>query len=221
PPGPYSLSLAISVPLSITPHPSLCSWGILSSHLRDYTAVCTTELGRANKLSCEFSRSNIEMIALSIDSLEDHRGWTKVSAASKMESGCAFLFPIIADSHRKLAVGLAMLDHDEKDKDGIPLTATVDFSIGPDKRLKLSLLYLPTMAWNFDEILRAVDGQQLTAQNQLATPADWQVSQSLSNSDINLHSVQHQLTCHWHSESIHTPSPFPHFVTIQPYSKMD
>uniref|UniRef100_A0A8C7H4G9 Alkyl hydroperoxide reductase subunit C/ Thiol specific antioxidant domain-containing protein n=1 Tax=Oncorhynchus kisutch TaxID=8019 RepID=A0A8C7H4G9_ONCKI len=148
----------------------LLNWGILSSHLRDYTAVCTTELGRANKLSCEFSRSNIEMIALSIDSLEDHRGWTKVSA-----SGCAFLFPIIADSHRKLAVGLAMLDHDEKDKDGIPLTATVDFSIGPDKRLKLSLLYLPTMAWNFDEILRAVDGQQLTAQNQLATPADWQV----------------------------------------------
>uniref|UniRef100_A0A8C7RPU3 Uncharacterized protein n=1 Tax=Oncorhynchus mykiss TaxID=8022 RepID=A0A8C7RPU3_ONCMY len=127
-------------------------------------------------LSCEFSRSNIEMIALSIDNLEDHRGWTKVLA----ESGCAFLFPIIADTHRMLAVGLAMLDHDEKDKDGIPLTATVDFSIGPDKRLKLSLFYLPTMAWNFDEILRVVDGQQLTAQNQLATPAEWQVSHQVS-----------------------------------------
>ncbi|XP_064848050.1 peroxiredoxin-6-like, partial [Oncorhynchus masou masou] len=161
-----------------------CRWGILFSHLRDYTAVCTTEMGRADKLSCEFSRSNIKIIALSIDSLEDHRGWTKPTTMRK-ESGCAFLFPIIADSHRKLAVGLAMLDHDEKDKDGIPLTATVDFSIGPDKRLKLSLLYLPTMAWNFDEILRVVDGQQLTAQNQLATPADWQVSQSVSRSLSN------------------------------------
>nr|XP_046213691.1 peroxiredoxin-6-like [Oncorhynchus gorbuscha] len=159
------------------------SWGILFSHLRDYNAICTTELGRADKLSCEFSRSNIEMIALSIDSLEDHRGWTKTSYPTTMrkESGCAFLFPIIADSHRKLAVGLAMLDHDKMVKDGIPLTATVDFSIGPDKRLKLSLFYLPTMAWNFDEIPRVVDGQQLTAQNQLANPADWQVSQSLSN----------------------------------------
>uniref|UniRef100_A0A8K9XKF2 Alkyl hydroperoxide reductase subunit C/ Thiol specific antioxidant domain-containing protein n=1 Tax=Oncorhynchus mykiss TaxID=8022 RepID=A0A8K9XKF2_ONCMY len=132
-------------------------------------------------LSCEFSRSNIEMIALSIDNLEDHRGWTKVLA----ESGCAFLFPIIADTHRMLAVGLAMLDHDEKDKDGIPLTATVDFSIGPDKRLKLSLFYLPTMAWNFDEILRVVDGQQLTAQNQLATPAEWQVSVEARNLERN------------------------------------
>uniref|UniRef100_A0A8C7J390 Thioredoxin domain-containing protein n=1 Tax=Oncorhynchus kisutch TaxID=8019 RepID=A0A8C7J390_ONCKI len=100
------------------------SWGILFSHPCDYTPVCTTELGRAAKLSDEFSRRNVKMIALSIDSLEDHRGWTKdILAYNNEESGCAFPFPIIADHQRELAVALGMLDPDEKDKDGMPLTA--------------------------------------------------------------------------------------------------
>uniref|UniRef100_A0A4W5P916 Alkyl hydroperoxide reductase subunit C/ Thiol specific antioxidant domain-containing protein n=1 Tax=Hucho hucho TaxID=62062 RepID=A0A4W5P916_9TELE len=163
------LSLSRCFCPSIHHHPPLSVAGVSCSPISVTTPVCTTELGRAPKLSGEFSRSNIKMIALSIDSLEDHRGWTEVSTASQMESGCAFLFPIIADSHRKLAVALGMLDHGEKDKCGIPLTAT-DFFIGPDKRLKLSLLYPPTMARNFDEILRVVEGLQLTAQNQVATP---------------------------------------------------
>ncbi|KAL0966273.1 hypothetical protein UPYG_G00293230 [Umbra pygmaea] len=149
------------------------SWGILFSHPRDYTPVCTTELGRAAKLSCEFSRRSVKMIGLSIDSLEEHHGWTKdILAYNREESGLPF--PIIADSHRELAVSLGMLDPDEKDKDGLPLTARCVFIIGPDKRLKLSLLYPATTGRNFDEILRVIDSLQLTAQNRVATPVDWQ-----------------------------------------------
>ncbi|XP_013996229.1 peroxiredoxin-6 [Salmo salar] len=151
------------------------SWGILFSHPSDYTPVCTTELGRAAKLSDEFSRRNVKMIALSIDSLEDHHGWTKdILAYNNEESGCAFPFPIIADNQRELAVALGMLDPNEKDKDGMPLTARCVFVIGQDKKLKLSLLYPATTGRNFDEILRVVDSLQLTAKNRVATPADWQ-----------------------------------------------
>ncbi|XP_010888595.1 peroxiredoxin-6-like isoform X2 [Esox lucius] len=151
------------------------SWGILFSHPRDYTPVCTTELGRATTLCLEFSRRNVKMIALSIDSLEDHHGWIKDILAYNTEGcGGAFPFPIIADHHRELAVGLGMLDPEEKDEHGMPLTARCVFVIGPDKRLKLSLLYPATTGRNFDEILRVIDSLQLTAHSRVATPADWQ-----------------------------------------------
>uniref|UniRef100_A0A674AYW5 Peroxiredoxin-6 n=1 Tax=Salmo trutta TaxID=8032 RepID=A0A674AYW5_SALTR len=163
------------------------SWGILFSHPSDYTPVCTTELGRAAKLSDEFSRRDVKMIALSIDSLEDHHGWTKdILAYNNEESGCAFPFPIIADNQRELAVALGMLDPNEKDKDGMPLTARCVFVIGQDKKLKLSLLYPATTGRNFDEILRVVDSLQLTAKNRVATPADWQVSQPIPVKLYNL-----------------------------------
>ncbi|XP_059199725.1 peroxiredoxin-6-like isoform X2 [Centropristis striata] len=151
------------------------SWGILFSHPRDYTPVCTTELGRAARMSSEFSKRNVKMIALSIDCLEDHHGWTKdILAYNCEESSCTSLpFPIIADSKRELAVALGMLDPVEKDQDGLPLTARCVFIIGPDKTLKLSLLYPATTGRNFDEILRVVDSLQLTAGRRLATPADW------------------------------------------------
>nr|ACQ57923.1 Peroxiredoxin-6 [Anoplopoma fimbria] len=101
------------------------SWGVLFSHPRDYTPVCTTELGRAARLSSEFSKREVKMIALSIDCLEDHHGWSKdILAYNCEESACCSLpYPIIADSKRELAVALGMLDPDEKDKDGLPLTA--------------------------------------------------------------------------------------------------
>ncbi|XP_062336843.1 peroxiredoxin-6-like [Osmerus eperlanus] len=150
------------------------SWGILFSHPRDYTPVCTTELGRAAKLSSEFTKRNVKMIALSIDNVEDHCGWSKdILAYNNEEPGCVLPFPIIADSQRELAVSLGMLDPDEKDKDGMPLTARCVFIIGPDKKLKLSLLYPATTGRNFDEILRVIDSLQLTAQKRVATPADW------------------------------------------------
>ncbi|XP_036938800.1 peroxiredoxin-6-like [Acanthopagrus latus] len=151
------------------------SWGILFSHPRDYTPVCTTELGRAARLSSEFSKRGVKMIALSVDCLQDHHGWTKDILGYNCEdpASSSLPFPIIADCKRELAVALGMLDPDEKDKDGMPLTARCVFIIGPDKRLKLSLLYPATTGRNFDEILRVVDSLQLTAGKRVATPADW------------------------------------------------
>ncbi|XP_003219904.1 peroxiredoxin-6 [Anolis carolinensis] len=150
------------------------SWGILFSHPRDFTPVCTTELGRAAKLAPEFAKRNIKMIALSIDDVKDHLSWSKdINAYNGDEATEKLPFPIIADSKRELAVQLGMLDPDEKDKDGIPLTARVVFVFGPDKKLKLSILYPATTGRNFDEILRVVDSLQLTATKKVATPVDW------------------------------------------------
>ncbi|KAI1892032.1 hypothetical protein AGOR_G00149810 [Albula goreensis] len=150
------------------------SWGVLFSHPRDYTPVCTTELGRAAKLSDEFKKRNVKMIALSIDSVEDHVGWSKdIMAYNNEEPGCKFPFPIIADDKRELAVTLGMLDPDERDKDGMPLTARCVFVIGPDKKMKLSILYPATTGRNFDELLRVIDSLQLTAKKRVATPVNW------------------------------------------------
>ncbi|KAJ7332447.1 hypothetical protein JRQ81_014627 [Phrynocephalus forsythii] len=150
------------------------SWGILFSHPRDFTPVCTTELGRAAKLAPEFAKRNIKMIALSIDDVKDHLSWSKdINAYNGDEITEKLPFPIIADAKRELAVQLGMLDPEERDKDGIPLTARVVFVFGPDKKLKLSILYPATTGRNFDEILRVVDSLQLTAAKKVATPVDW------------------------------------------------
>ncbi|KAJ8388452.1 hypothetical protein AAFF_G00133280 [Aldrovandia affinis] len=150
------------------------SWGILFSHPRDYTPVCTTELGRAAKLSDEFKKRNVKMIALSIDSVEDHHGWSKdILAYNNEKPESTFPFPIIADDKRELSVKLGMLDPDELGKDGMPLTARCVFVIGPDKKMKLSILYPATTGRNFDELLRVIDSLQLTAQKRVATPVNW------------------------------------------------
>ncbi|GAA6229366.1 peroxiredoxin-6-like [Lates japonicus] len=149
------------------------SWGILFSHPRDFTPVCTTELACAAKISDEFKKRGVKMIALSIDSVEDHRNWSKDVMAFNSEAESALPFPIIADDKRELSVQLGMLDPDERDKDGIPLTARCVFVIGPDKKLKLSILYPATTGRNFNELLRVIDSLQLTAQKKVATPVDW------------------------------------------------
>ncbi|XP_017262900.1 peroxiredoxin-6 [Kryptolebias marmoratus] len=165
------------------------SWGILFSHPRDYTPVCTTELGRAAKLVDEFKKRNVKMIALSVDSVEDHCSWSKDVMAYNCEADKALPYPIIADDKRELSILLGMLDPDEKDKDGMPLTARCVFVVGPDKKLKLSILYPATTGRNFDEILRVIDSLQLTAQKKVATPVDWKpgdkvmVIPSLSDSE--------------------------------------
>uniref|UniRef100_A0A8C9L8C1 Peroxiredoxin-6 n=13 Tax=Neognathae TaxID=8825 RepID=A0A8C9L8C1_PAVCR len=156
------------------------SWGILFSHPRDFTPVCTTELGRAAKLAPEFSKRNVKMIALSIDSVPDHLAWSKdINAYNGDQPVEKLPFPIIADKNRELAVKLGMLDPDERDKDGMPLTARVVFIFGPDKKLKLSILYPATTGRNFDEILRVVDSLQLTAYKKVATPVDWKCGDSV------------------------------------------
>ncbi|XP_041861928.1 peroxiredoxin-6 [Melanotaenia boesemani] len=149
------------------------SWGILFSHPRDFTPVCTTELACAAQISNEFKKRGVKMIALSIDSVQDHHSWSKDVMAVSSEADATLPFPIIADDKRELSVLLGMLDPDEKDKDGLPLTARCVFVIGPDKKLKLSILYPATTGRNFSEILRVIDSLQLTAQKKVATPVDW------------------------------------------------
>uniref|UniRef100_A0A8C6LV07 Thioredoxin domain-containing protein n=1 Tax=Nothobranchius furzeri TaxID=105023 RepID=A0A8C6LV07_NOTFU len=137
------------------------SWGILFSHPRDYTPVCTTELGRAAKLSSEFSKRNVRMIALSIDCLEDHYGWSKVLSRVSSEKTAG-------DEPLRVWIDVeAMLC-----ARALVLTPAV-FIIGPDKKLKLSILYPATTGRNFDELLRVIDSLQLTAGVRVATPADW------------------------------------------------
>ncbi|MFH4973951.1 hypothetical protein AB6A40_000660 [Gnathostoma spinigerum] len=160
------------------------SWAILFSHPRDFTPVCTTELGQAALLSRDFQSRNVKLMALSCDSAESHRKWiSDIVAYCKMTSGgcegCAdlsadsFPFPIIADEKRKLAQLLGMIDPDEKDEEGNVLTARTAFIIGPDKKLKLSMLYPATTGRNFSEILRVIDSLQLTSVNPVATPVNW------------------------------------------------
>lgn len=147
------------------------SWGILFSHPRDYTPVCTTELGRVIQLADKFKDKNVKLIALSCDSVDDHNGWSKDIADF---SGCANVpYPIIADLDRSISKQLGMLDPDEKDEKGMPLTCRACFVVGPDKTLKLSILYPATTGRNFDEILRVIDSLQLTATKKVATPVDW------------------------------------------------
>lgn len=153
------------------------SWGILFSHPADYTPVCTTELAKVVDYKEKFDKRGVKMIALSCDSVEDHLGWSKdVNAFCNLKSkGNKELdFPIIADPKRELAIKFGMLDPDEKDKKGIPLPARAVFIVGPDKKLKLSILYPATTGRNFDEIIRVIDSLQLTATKRVATPVDWQ-----------------------------------------------
>merc|ERR1739844_273128 len=147
-------------------------WGILFSHPADYTPVCTAELGRVAKLEPEFTKRGVKMIALSCDSVESHQGWIK--DIKEYNKGEEFPYPIIADPSRELAVKFGMADPVEKDNKGLPLTCRAVFIVGPDKKLKLSILYPATTGRNFDEVLRVIDSLQLTAVKKVATPADWQ-----------------------------------------------
>jgi len=153
-------------------------WGILFSHPADYTPVCTTELARAAKLAPEFAKRNTILIGLSCDSVDNHHGWIKDLQAYG-DNKAEFPFPIIDDSDRKLAKQLGMIDPDEFDTKGLPLTARAVFFIGPDKKVKASLLYPATTGRNFDEILRLLDSLQLSARLPVATPVDWKVGEKV------------------------------------------
>jgi len=148
------------------------SWGIVFSHPADFTPVCTTELGCVAKIAPEFAKRNVKMVAVSCDSVADHSSWIKDIQAYNCIEG-DFPFPIVSDEKRELAVKLGMLDPDEKDAGGMPLTARACFIIGPDKKMKLSILYPATTGRNFNEVLRVIDSLQLTALKKVATPVDW------------------------------------------------
>ncbi|TRY74712.1 hypothetical protein TCAL_09184 [Tigriopus californicus] len=147
------------------------SWAVLFSHPADFTPVCTTELGRVESMSGEFQKRGIKLIALSCDDVESHKGWIEDIKAYNNLS--AFSYPIISDPKREVATLYGMMDPDEKDAAGMPLTCRAVFVIGADKKLKLAILYPATTGRNFDEILRVIDSLQLTATKKVATPADW------------------------------------------------
>jgi 1-Cys peroxiredoxin 6 len=145
-------------------------WGILFSHPADYTPVCTTELGKVQELSAEWSARNTKVIALSCDSVASHAGWARDIAAYTNQE---IQYPIIADESRELAVLFNMLDVDLKDANGLPLTVRSVFIVGPDKKIKLMLTYPASTGRHFDEILRVLDSLQLAISHQIATPVNW------------------------------------------------
>ncbi|SVC31383.1 uncharacterized protein METZ01_LOCUS284237 [marine metagenome] len=141
-------------------------WGILFSHPKDYTPVCTTELGRVANLKGEFEKRNVKVIAVSVDPLESHKGW--VNDINETQN-CTMNYPIIADPDRNVATMYGMIHPNALDN----LTVRSVFIVGPDKKVKLQLTYPASTGRNFDEILRVIDSLQLTANYQVATPADW------------------------------------------------
>jgi thioredoxin-dependent peroxiredoxin len=143
------------------------SWGVLFSHPRDYTPVCTTELGMTAKLKPEFDKRNVKVIGLSVDPIEDHHGWSKDIEETQ---GTAVNFPMIADPDKKVANLYDMIHPNASDT----VTVRSVFIIGPDKKVKLSLTYPASTGRNFYEILRVIDSLQLTANHSVATPANWQ-----------------------------------------------
>ena len=145
-------------------------WGILFSHPKDYTPVCTTELGAVAKMKQEFDKRNVKCMAISVDPLNDHHGWIcdiNETQNTKMN------FPIIADPDKKVANLYDMIHPNADD------TATVRsvFIIGPDKKIKLTLTYPASTGRNFFELLRVIDSLQLTSKHRLATPANWENGQ--------------------------------------------
>lgn len=152
------------------------SWGILFSHPSDFTPVCTTELARMLKLVPEFTKRNTKVIGLSCDSVTSHVEWCKdIKSYAGHNDDEIFPYPIIEDKNRELATKLGMVDKDELDSTGIPLTARAVFIVDPNKKFRLSLLYPATTGRNFDEILRCLDSLQLTDKGKVATPVDWKM----------------------------------------------
>lgn len=146
------------------------SWGILFSHPRDYTPVCTTELGAVAKMKQEFDRRNVKVIAISVDALNDHQGW--ICDINETQN-TRVNFPIIADPKREVASLYDMIHPNADDT----FTVRSVFIIGPDKRIKLTLTYPASTGRNFFELLRVIDSLQLTAHHKVATPANWEHGQ--------------------------------------------
>jgi thioredoxin-dependent peroxiredoxin len=151
------------------------SWAVLFSHPRDFTPVCTTELGYMANAKPEFDRRNVKIIGLSVDPMDNHEKWAKDIEETQ---GAAPNYPIIADSDFNVSKQYGMLPNDVS---GDPTSRTPAdnqtvrnvFVIGPDKKIKLILVYPMTTGRNFDEVLRVIDSLQLTAKHKVATPVNW------------------------------------------------
>jgi alkyl hydroperoxide reductase subunit AhpC len=167
------------------------SWGILFSHPKDFTPVCTTELGYMAKLQPDFQKRNVKVIGLSVDPVDKHSGWAKDIEETQ---GHAPNFPMIGDPTLAVSKLYDMLpasagDTSEGRTAADNQTVRTVYVIGPDKKIKLSLAYPMTTGRNFDEILRVVDSMQLTAKHKVATPVNWKhgddviIAGSVTNED--------------------------------------
>ena len=151
------------------------SWAVLFSHPKDFTPVCTTELGYTAKLKPEFEKRNVKVIGLSVDSSENHEGWAKDIEETQ---GHALNYPLIADHDLKVAKAYGMLhpnagDTSQGRKAADNATVRTVFIIGPDKNVKAHFAYPMSTGRNFDKILRTIDSIQLTAKHKVATPVNW------------------------------------------------
>lgn len=142
-------------------------WGVLFSHPRDFTPVCTTELGAAARLKPEFDRRGVKIIGLSVDPIDAHHDWAQDIAETQ---GAELNFPVIADADKNVADLYDMIHPNASDT----FTVRSVFVVGADKKIKLTLTYPASTGRNFDEILRVIDSLQLTAKHSVATPANWQ-----------------------------------------------
>lgn len=142
------------------------SWGVLFSHPKNFTPVCTTELGAVAKLKPEFDRRNVKVIGLSVDGLADHEKWSNDIEETQ---GAKLNFPLLADADRKVSNLYGMIHPNASDT----MTVRSVFIIGPDKKVKLTITYPASTGRNFDEILRVIDSLQLTAGYKVATPVNW------------------------------------------------
>ena len=152
------------------------SWAVLFSHPKDFTPVCTTELGYMASIKPEFERRNVKLIGLSVDPIDRHEAWAKDIEETQ---GAAPNYPLIGDADFAVSKAYGMLPADTS---GDPLSRTPAdnqtvrnvFVVGPDKKVKLILVYPMTTGRNFDEVLRVIDSLQLTAKHKVATPVNWQ-----------------------------------------------
>jgi thioredoxin-dependent peroxiredoxin len=152
------------------------SWAVLFSHPRDFTPVCTTELGYMASIKPDFDERNVKIIGLSVDPLDNHEKW---AADIEETQGTAPNYPIIGDSDFEVSKAYGMLPRDVSGEatERTPAqnqTVRNVFVIGPDKKIKLILVYPMTTGRNFDEVLRVIDSLQLTAKHRVATPVNWQ-----------------------------------------------
>jgi len=148
------------------------SWAVLFSHPKNFTPICTTELGYTAKLKPEFEKRGVKILGLSVDQLKDHEKWAE---DIKETQGYALNFPLIADPDRKIANLYGIFHPNASDT----LTVRSVFVIGPDKKIKLMLTYPASTGRNFDEILRVIDSLQLTAKHQVSTPVNWKAGEDV------------------------------------------
>ena len=146
------------------------SWAVLFSHPKDFTPVCTTELGAMAKITNEFKKRGVKVLAISVDPLDSHKGWIKDINETQNAN---VNFPMIADPEKKVAMLYDMIHPNALDN----TTVRSVFVIGPDKKIKLMITYPASCGRNFDELLRVVDSLQLTSKFKVATPVNWKDGQ--------------------------------------------